>query len=168
MRVLEIGTGSGCIAISIAHAIKACHVTAIDCSSDAIVVAQQNATLNGVDERIAFHCLEYQEQAGIDGTFHCIVSNPPYISVSEYAQLSREVKDYEPSVALADGGDGLKYYRLIASGGKKLLIDNGFVMVEHAYDQSADVQRIFREQEWKEIRAIKDYSGNFRCVFAAK
>ncbi|MFA6542651.1 MAG: peptide chain release factor N(5)-glutamine methyltransferase, partial [Bacteroidota bacterium] len=101
VRVLEIGTGSGCIAISIAHAIKACHVTAIDCSSDAIIVARQNATLNGVDERIAFHCLEYQEQAGIDGTFHCIVSNPPYISVNEYSQLSREVKDFEPSVALA-------------------------------------------------------------------
>ncbi len=167
IRVLEIGTGSGCIAISLAKRVTACHVTAIDSSNDAIDVAGHNATLNGVDDRITFECAEYPEYTAIDGTFHCIVSNPPYISVSEYSQLSREVKDFEPAVALADGGDGLKYYRLIASNGMKLLLENGFVMVEHAYNQSVDVQKIFEEQGWKEIRAIKDYSGNARCVFAA-
>ncbi|MHB1050830.1 MAG: peptide chain release factor N(5)-glutamine methyltransferase [Bacteroidota bacterium] len=168
VRVMEIGTGSGCIAISIAHGKQSSHVTAIDSSSEAIDVARENAALNGVSERITFECVQYQENTAIDGTFHCIVSNPPYISETEYSRLPRDVKEYEPSVALADGGDGLKYYRLIAANGKKLLTENGFVIVEHAYDQSGDVQTIFSEQGWREIRAIKDYSGNFRCVFAAK
>jgi release factor glutamine methyltransferase len=168
VRVMEIGTGSGCIAVSIAHGMQTVHVTAIDSSSDAIDVARENAELNGVSERITFDCVQYQENSAMEGTYHCIVSNPPYISKMEFSRLPRDVKEYEPTVALADGGDGLTYYRLIASGGKKLLIENGFVMVEHAYDQSADVQKIFNEQGWKEIRAIKDYSGNFRCVFATR
>lgn len=168
VRVLEIGTGSGCIAVSIAHGKKSSHVTAIDISSDAIDVAQENATLNGVADRITFHCTEYQENTAMDGTFHCIVSNPPYISLTEFTRLPREVKEHEPSAALADGGDGLKFYRLIASKGLKLLHENGFVMVEHAFDQSGDVQKIFSVHGWKEIRAIKDYSGNFRCVLASR
>ena len=168
VRVLEIGTGSGCLAAGIAHGKKNSHVTAIDSSGDAIDVAQENATLNGVSDRITFRCTEYSENTAIDGTFHCIVSNPPYISESEFSRLPREVKEFEPTVALAAGGDGLKYYRLMAANGKQLLTENGFVIVEHAYDQSGDVQTIFSEQGWREIRAIKDYSGNFRCVFAAK
>lgn len=166
-RVLDIGTGSGCIAVSIAHGLPQSAVTAIDISADAVDVAKENAERNGVAGRIEFFCRDAASCDTMNGPFHCIVSNPPYISETEFALLAGEVKDHEPAVALADGGDGLKYFRLIATDGKQLLTENGFVIVEHAYDQSGDVQKIFSDQRWKEIRAIKDYSGNFRCVFAA-
>lgn len=168
VQVLDIGTGSGCIAVGIAQGYRSSTVTAIDCSMDAIDVARQNAALNNVDRNIKFLCAEFSKTTAVDGAYHCIVSNPPYISEPEFARLPREVRDFEPTVALADGGDGLKFYRLIASAGAAMLHDGGFVVVEHAYDQSEDVRRIFGGHGWKDIRAIKDYAGHDRCVFAAK
>ena len=156
--------------MSLAKLISNVHVTSIDVSNDALEVAKANAERNGVTGRISFiqkDILDGQWTELGEG-FHILVSNPPYISVSEYAQLDVEVKNFEPNIALADNGDGLKFYRYFAEHGKEMLIHNGFIAVEHAYNQSDDVQEIFHDHGWSKTTAIKDYGGHFRCVIAER
>jgi len=170
IRILEIGTGSGCIAVSLAKLQSNVRVVALDKSEAAVAVAVENAKRNKVSEKIPFECKDFLtlNENLITEKFHCIVSNPPYISNEEYQQLPKEVKDFEPKNALADGNDGLTFYKAIAEKGKSLLLEKGFVAVEHAYNQSEDVQKIFQQNGWKNIQVIKDYGGNFRCVLAEK
>ena len=109
----------------------------------------------------------YLHDAGIQafgGPFHIVVSNPPYISEKEFALLNPEVRQYEPREALADGGDGLSFYRTLASRGNDLLTPGGVLFAEHAYDQSEDVIRIFTSAGWKSVEPFKDYSGQWRGV----
>ena len=163
-KILEIGTGSGCIAVSLAKLAPNTLLTAIDISSDALEVAKENAKRNTVE--ITFLKKDFLSEDIAAQKFHCIISNPPYISNEEYQQLPKEVKDFEPKTALADGGDGLTFYKAIAQRGKSLVMNNGFVAVEHAYNQSENVKKIFQQSDWKNIQAIKDYGGNFRVVIA--
>jgi release factor glutamine methyltransferase len=168
VQILEIGTGSGCIAISLAKLLPNLIATATDFSSDALEVAKTNAERNGVIGRVQFLQSDFLTEVSFPKKFHCIVSNPPYISNDEYQQLAPDVKDFEPKLALADGSDGLTFYKAIAQKAKSLLGDNGFVAVEHAYNQSENVQNIFQEDGWKNIQAVKDYGGNFRLVLTEK
>ena len=168
VQILEIGTGSGCIAISLSKLIPNAVVTATDLFSDAVEVAKTNAERNGVLEKVKFLQGDALSDVSFPQKFHCVVSNPPYISNEEYILLPSEVKNFEPKTALADGSDGLTFYKAIAQKTKSLLVENGFVAVEHAYNQSEIVQRIFKENGWSNIAAIKDYGGNFRCVVAEK
>ncbi len=166
LSVLDIGTGSGCIGISIAALLTSASVTAIDISDDALLVAKDNAISNNVIGRL--HIIKkdiLQIDSADTAHYHAILSNPPYISTKEFAQLSKEVKDFEPSDALADGGDGLKYFRSIAQFAKDSLIENGIVGVEHAFDQSEEVQRIFSDAGFSEPIVIKDYQGIQRHLF---
>lgn len=166
IETLDIGTGSGCIAVSMAKLHPAVTVTAIDLSAPALAVAQRNAERNGVTDRITFEQRDYREPSAPDRQFHCILSNPPYISSGEYSVLAQEVKDFEPSASLTDGGDGLSFFRLIAARSREMLVHRGFIIVEHAFDQSASVQAIFADHGWSDITSIKDYGGHFRCVMA--
>lgn len=166
VAILEVGTGSGCIAISLAKMLPIVTVMSIDRSEDALRVAAQNAEAHGVNDRITFQNKNFLTDSAFTQKYHCIVSNPPYISNEEYIQLEIEVREFEPKIALADDNDGLTFYHSIASRCKDALLKKGFVAVEHSYNQSEDVQRIFRENGWNYIKAIKDYNGNFRCVIA--
>lgn len=166
LHILEIGTGSGCIAISLAKMIPAASIVSIDCSEEALHIALANAEANGVAERITFIKKDFLLQKEFSQKFHCIISNPPYISNEEYLLLDVEVREFEPKNALADNNNGLTFYNSIANRCKENLLKNGFAAVEHAYNQSDDVQKIFAENNWKNIRAVKDYSGKFRCVIA--
>ncbi|MEW5798028.1 MAG: peptide chain release factor N(5)-glutamine methyltransferase [Bacteroidota bacterium] len=168
LRILDIGTGSGCIAVSLAKLLPNATVTAIDMSSEAIELASVNAGRNGVLEKISFLQKNFLTDHAGDQKFHCIVSNPPYISNREYGQLPTEVKEFEPTIALADGGDGLTFFKEIAEYAAQSLLSGGFVAVEHAFDQSESAQQIFQHAGLTNVSAIKDFGGHFRCVVADK
>ncbi len=170
ISILDIGTGSGCIAVSLAKTIPLSRIVAIDESSEALEVAKQNASQNSVAERIQFYQMDIFELdvKSFSQKFHCIISNPPYISKKEFQSISKEVRDFEPNFALTDEGDGLKFYPAIAQVAKDLLIENGIVGVEHAYNQSESVQKIFKDFGFKLIITLKDSQNILRHVFVSK
>jgi release factor glutamine methyltransferase len=170
LSMIDLGTGSGCIAVALAKMLPSAHVTAVDLSAEALAVAQQNAELNAVAERIPFRQADIMrlEQNDIPGPFHCIISNPPYISTKEFSDVSNDVKDFEPRAALTDESDGLTFYPAIARFAERSLSVGGCVCVEHAYDQSEHVQPIFQKAGFVEPQIIKDYQGIKRHLMYTK
>jgi release factor glutamine methyltransferase len=167
INILDLGTGSGCIAVSLAVKLPHASVTAVEISEGALVTAAKNAERNGVTDRITFLNGDIVGMARktFSKSFHCIVSNPPYISQTEIALVAPEVKDYEPLNALTDNENGLKFYPEIAQIAKEALTADGFVGVEHAFDQSARVRAIFSEAGFSDEVIVKDYQGIDRHVF---
>ncbi len=170
LSILDLGTGSGCIAVTLAKKLPNAQVTGIDISEGALRVAAANAELNGVQDRV--HFVPGDIMAVNPGQFaqpfHCIISNPPYISSAEFAQVAPEVKEFEPSIALTDNGNGLKFYPGIAHFAIAALADGGIVAVEHAFDQSAAVRSIFTDEGFSDPEVIKDYQGIERHVLYRK
>lgn len=166
VRILEIGTGSGCIAVALAAALPLVSVTSIDRSAGALELAQKNAEFHSLTDRIRFRHQDFLSDPSMDEKFDIIISNPPYISMHEYELLEPEVKNFEPKIALADGGDGLTFYKRMAKKGSGLLNPGGKIAVEHAFDQSATVQKIFHDAGWNKIESMKDFSGHDRYVTA--
>lgn len=162
--VLDIGTGSGNIAVSVAHYAKNTHVTAIDVSEDSLQVARLNSRQHHVEDRITFCRVDVFSSFEDLGKYDCILSNPPYVTQDEANTLSPEIIKYEPVVAVFDGGDGLKFFKRIAELGKTLLKKEGWVLVETAYNQGEVVRSIFAEAGYKNIQVYKDYGGNKRVV----
>ena len=164
--VLDLGTGSGCVAVSIAHRQKGCRVTATDVSPDALDVARQNAAAHGVDGRVAF--AQGDLFAAVDGErFDLVVSNPPYIARSELADLAPDVRDHEPRAALDGGPDGLAFYRRIAADVGRVLAPGGAVMVEVGWTQNDAVRELFAAQTGLTVGpSVKDGGGRFRVVMA--
>jgi release factor glutamine methyltransferase len=168
IRILDIGTGSGCIAVSCAKMIPASTVRAIDVSADALEVSKQNAEENNVSDRIEFTQLDvlkiHPEDFG--EKFHLVVSNPPYIPQHDFEKLELEIRDYEPKLSATDGSDGLSFYRFYSAALQSFLEPNGAIVVEYAYNQAEEVAAIFRTAGWKNIEMRKDYGENFRCLIA--
>ena len=162
IKILDIGTGSGCIAISLAFYIKNCYIEAVDISGDAINLAKHNAALNGVDNRITFILSDLFEDIG-NNKFDIIVSNPPYIEKKQIDNLQTEVKDYEPILALDGGADGLDFYRKIIGKAVYYLNNNGLLAFEIGYNQAKDVTCLM-EQNFSKIEVIKDLDKNDRVV----
>ena len=175
-RVLDMCTGSGCIAISL-YAMgkemkKDFFVTACDLSEDALMVAKKNnEDIAGGKVRLfqgdLFSALPIKEDKK-PMIFDMIVSNPPYIKSSVIADLMPEVKDHEPLMALDGCEDGLLFYRRIASEGKLHLRAGGFLIVEIGYDQGISVPEIFKAEGYEDIRVIRDFSGLDRVVCAKR
>lgn len=161
LTVLDLCTGSGAIAISIAKNIDKLMVSASDISDKALEIAKKNAEANNV--QVNFILSDMFEN--INAKFDCIVSNPPYIEDCIIKTLPKEVQN-EPYIALAGGEDGLKFYRIIAENAKKFLNDNGFVAVEIGYNQKDKVIQIFENEGYKNIYSKKDFGGNDRIVIA--
>ena len=159
-KVLDIGTGSGCIGISIEHFCKNADVTLLDISADALMIARKNAQRNDVDVKL-IQCDILNEIP--EGEYDIIVSNPPYIETEVIPTLQTEVKDFEPLSALDGGVDGLVFYRRIAEIGKRLLKDNGLLMFEIGYNQAKAVTEIMADYEG--VRCEKDLCGNDRIVY---
>jgi len=160
--ILDIGTGSGCVAVSLAYYMPECIVTAIDRMPEAIVIAQRNAKLNEVADRVRF--IESDLFKAIVGEkFDIIVSNPPYIRTDDIKELQREVRCFEPMEALDGGNDGLHFYRAIIKKAPGFLKEGGMLAFETGYDQAADVAELMSGC-FSDMRIYKDLSGINRVV----
>lgn len=178
INILDIGTGSGCIAVSLARYLPLVYVTATDISEDALAVAENNAQKHGVSDRIKFLCgslfealnndrnVDCEHLQGISTSrFNVIVSNPPYIETDLIKELFNEVKDYEPVIALDGGKDGLSFYRAIIEKAPEYLSDNGLLAFETGYCQAAEVAGILQKTVgFNNIEIIKDLQGIERVV----
>lgn len=158
-EILDIGTGSGAIAVSLAKYLSVSNISAIDISDGAIETAEKNASVNGVSVNfIKADIFEYKT----DKIFDCIVSNPPYIETREIDTLIRDVKDFEPLTALDGGYDGLEFYRKIAEISVTNLKSGGSVYLEHGYMQFASVKDILLEKGFTDVEKIYDLAGRVR------
>ncbi|MEA1974071.1 MAG: peptide chain release factor N(5)-glutamine methyltransferase [Bacillota bacterium] len=163
VRVLDIGTGSGAISISLAKYLKNSSIVSVDISIDAINVAKGNAKLNGVLDQIEFIQSDLFNNLTNDNKFDIIVSNPPYIRSEEIAKLQIEIKDYEPVLALDGGNDGLDFYRKITEESIRFLKKNGMLAYEIGFDQGEGVRRMLL-RKFNNIEVIKDYQHLDRMV----
>ena len=159
MHVLDMCTGSGCIAISMAL-LKGAKCTAVDYSSGALAVARKNAvSLNADVEFIQSDMFD-----GVYGLYDVILSNPPYIRTDVIDGLEPEVKVCEPMMALDGGADGLYFYRILAKKSPSYLKANGLLMMEIGFDQAEDVSGLLEENQFTDIRVIRDLAGLERVV----
>lgn len=163
-RVLDLGTGSGCILISLLADRPAARGVGADLSDAALAVARGNADRLGVADRARFVRSDWYH--GIAGGFDLIVSNPPYIGADEMAALQPEVRDHEPRMALTDGGDGLSAYRAIAAGARDHLTCSGHLMVEIGPTQGNAVAALFSAAGLRDIGLRRDLDGRDRVVLA--
>ncbi|NLO82566.1 MAG: peptide chain release factor N(5)-glutamine methyltransferase [Clostridiales bacterium] len=170
LRILDLGTGSGAIAVSLAVFIPGAHITAIDISSEALEVAKYNARLHGVEGRIAFL------EGDLFSPLHChpgmcpfdaVVFNPPYIPTGDIETLEAQVRDYEPRLALDGGADGLRFYSRLADDCVYWLKPGGLLAVEVGYGQSKVVKTIFQDTGYyQNIGTVRDLAGIERVVYA--
>ncbi|RKF15079.1 peptide chain release factor N(5)-glutamine methyltransferase [Roseovarius spongiae] len=162
-RVLDLGTGSGCIALSILHELPAARAVATDLSEAALAVARRNADRVGVADRVTF--LRSDWFSDVDGQFDLIVSNPPYIAAAEMPGLAPELR-HEPRMALTDGADGLSAYRALARGAGAHLASGGWVMLEIGHAQGADVTALLEAAGLRDVTILPDLDGRDRVVRA--
>ena len=161
-RILDVGTGSGAVAIALAHEKPDSRVTALDCSDAALEVARGNARRNRVEERCP--CVLGDLKALPQGPYDMIVSNPPYIPAQEWERLMPEVRDHEPRLALVGDGDGLEAYRKLAVQARHVLNPGGWLLVEAGIGQAADVAALFKAAGLSDIGQRDDYAGIPRVV----
>ncbi len=160
-EMLELGTGSGAIAIALACQDPDFRVTAVDISPAALQVARANAQRLEVDGQITFVESDLFEK--VSGTYSVICSNPPYIKRSERGKLAPEIA-FEPAIALDGGADGLDFYRRIFSQAAAFLEQPGFVVLEIGWDQAEDVRRLGEAAGFTWRETVKDYAGQDRVV----
>ncbi|MCT4542265.1 MAG: peptide chain release factor N(5)-glutamine methyltransferase [Vallitalea sp.] len=163
-NILEIGSGSGCIPISICNECENVRATSVDISIEAISVAKQNAVTNKVDDRISFIQSNLFEKVDNINNFELFISNPPYIKRNEIVSLMREVKDYEPIGALDGGEDGLYFYKQISKKVKELTNEKSYIFYEVGHDQSEEVKEILEYYGYTNINISKDLAGINRVV----
>lgn len=167
-HVADIGCGSGCIACAVATEVPTSEVWAVDISPDACALARENAEANGVEARV--HVLQGDLCAPIsrslDGAFHVIASNPPYIPDSVMAQLPAEVKDFEPELALAGGADGLDVFRRLLTEAQSKLMPSGALIVELHEECLEDAKRLAEQAGYAPVRIVADLAGKPRVLIA--
>ena len=166
LRLLDVGTGSGNIAVACAKFVPALHVVATDVNPVALDVARQNAEQHGVTDKI--ECVEWDMMrdppAPWRSSFNAVVSNPPYIPLAEWESLEPLIRDFEPQRALTDGGDGLTFHRRLASIALGLLDGRGPLLLEVADGQANEVRRIMKELGADPVTVIEDLSRVPRVV----
>ncbi len=164
LKILDLGTGTGCIIISLLSEYAEAQGVAIDINPDALETARENSVQNGVSERLRLLQGDWFKPLGPEDRFDIIVSNPPYISESDYKNLDKNVMDFDPVQALVGGKDGLACYQKIAAGFERYLSPGGALVLELGYGQEKDVLRMFSPKNKNEIKTFKDLSGIVRCI----
>ena len=166
-RILDVGTGSGCIAISIAHDWGEADITAIDISDRALEVARGNANRIGFADHIRF--LQGDLLAPVAGErFEIIASNPPYVPNTDRALISVEVREHEPHVALFGGHDGLEIYRRLIPAAHSALVPGGYLAFEFGFSQQPDIEALLTSAGFQEIEFIHDLQGIPRVACARR
>ncbi|MBQ2643291.1 MAG: peptide chain release factor N(5)-glutamine methyltransferase [Eubacterium sp.] len=164
MRILDMCTGTGCIAIALDKMCENAKVVASDISEEALALATENNEKLGAN--VEFVKSDLFDEIG--GLFDVIVSNPPYIKTDEIEELMEEVKVHDPRLALDGDVDGLKFYRIISASAISYLKIGGRIFYEIGYDQASDVKTILEGFGYTDIEVIKDLSGNDRVITATK
>ena len=161
MRILDLCTGSGCILLSLLRYSNDCVGIGSDLSEDALLVAQENASLLGIEAE--FVCSDLFEK--IDGKYEIIVSNPPYIRSGDISGLMEEVRDHDPMMALDGGDDGLSFYRRIIVQAGGYLHFGGMLFLEIGADQAQEVAEYMSEAGYRDVTVCKDLAGLDRVVY---
>ena len=162
-RILDLGTGSGCLAVTLSLETRGCEVFASDVSAAALGVARRNARTHGARVRFVRSDLL---GCFAKSSFDMIISNPPYVSEAEYAELSPQIRHYEPRAALLGGGDGLACIRKIAAAAGTALREGGFLLLEIGAGQAQSAESIVSENGFSDIRIETDIGGVERVVKA--
>ena len=165
-KILDIGTGSGAISIALAKELPESEVLGLDVSDDALKMAVENRELNNVSnlkflKSDVFQCVR-------EKNYDLIVSNPPYIPVEEYNELMPEVKEYEPRMALTDGGDGYYFYKKISEESVNYLKNGGYLAFEVGYNQGETVSQLMEKNGFQIIGRVADYGGIERVIIGRK
>ena len=176
LRIADIGTGSGCIAIALAHELRNAQFVATDISAAALEVARRNAARNGVAERIEFvernlldALLHESRVTNHESRFlHAVVSNPPYIARSDAATLAREVREHEPESALFGGETGTAMYAPLITQAAALLQPGGILVLELGYNSAEHVSRLLDASEWSDTAITNDLAGIKRVASARR
>lgn len=164
--ILDVGTGTGNIPITLAKNLNGIEITSIDVSEEAYKVAEENAIYNEVKNKINLLNTDINDYTS-DSKFDMIISNPPYVSKENYDNLSKDIH-YEPAVSITDFADGYKFYKIITKKSDSLLNKGGFLLCEMAQGQSEFIQKMFTEANFNEITVIKDYQNIDRVIVGRK
>jgi release factor glutamine methyltransferase len=164
LHFLDMGTGTGCIILSILSEIKGAKGIGVDLSSKALKVAKKNSNKMRLNERVKFVNKSLEDIHGYK--FDLIISNPPYIKTSDIKNLSDDVKRFEPKIALDGGKDGLDVIKKVIYKSRTILKKLGMLALEIGYGQYNKVSQILKEQNFKEELLVKDYRNNIRCILA--
>lgn len=162
LKVVDFGTGSGCILVALLHELPNATGLGVDLSFGALVTARANARDNRVGSRCHFALSRWAD--AVAGPFDLIVSNPPYIASGVIPSLDEEVREHDPMLALDGGPDGLEPYRILLSEAERLLAPGGLLAVEIGYDQAEAMSRLAWLHNLEILRIAPDLSGNPRCV----
>ncbi len=165
-KILDVGTGSGCIVISLLKERPKCTATAIDISKNAIIVAKTNAKLHQLENKINFMNIDIDKFKS--SNYDLIISNPPYINSIELNRLDDDIKFHEPMLALSGGFDGLRDLRKVIIKSKKLLKINGKLILEIGHRQKNQCLKILNENGYFINQVSKDLSGKDRCIVSTK
>lgn len=167
LRVADIGTGSGILAVSLALELKSPLLVATDVSAEALTIARGNAAAHGVASRIRFVETRYLD--GVAGPFDLVVSNPPYVRAAGGPALQPEVRDHEPAIALFGGDDGLRDIAAVVAAAAGTLSAGGTLVMEIGFDQAAEVSRLMASAgAFGEVRVRHDLQGHPRVVVATR
>ena len=162
-KILDVGTGSGCIAIALANELPEASVTGIDIDPNMLKLAQKNADLHKINN-IIFKQMDIQKEIPKE-SYNLIVSNPPYIPLNEISDLEKNIKDFEPHIALTDGADGLTFYRRLASVASKILHSNGYLIMEVGQgNHPQKALKLFKNNAFVSNKLIQDYNGDDRVL----
>lgn len=161
-RILDLGTGTGAIPVTLLAELPGARADATDISPEALQTALLNARENGVADRMEVVLASWFD--GVEGFFDLIISNPPYLLTSEINGLSPEVRDWDPHCALDGGEDGLGCYRAIAAGAREHLLPLGHIIVEIGVGQGGQVAEIFADKGFELVTADRDLAGHVRCL----
>jgi len=166
-RIVDVGTGSGAIAVSLAHHLFDARITATDLSMAAMDVALNNAALNAVADRIRFVGGDLLTPVA-DEQFEIVVSNPPYVAESDRTLLNVEVRDFEPSMALFSGAEGLEIYRRLIPQAFGALVEGGYLVLEIGYGQAEAIKVLMAEAGFADVAFTQDLQGIPRVVAARR
>ena len=168
LSILDVGTGSGCIVISLLHELKKARATATDISPHALEVARKNARRHSVSDRVTFTQADFLAPSTQSAAFSLIVSNPPYIPEGDIATLQREVRDHEPLTALVSGADGLDHIRALLRETPQVLHHSGYFIFEIGIGQGDAIEHLVDRAIWHLIEVRKDLQGIPRTVVLQK
>ncbi|MDO8886088.1 peptide chain release factor N(5)-glutamine methyltransferase [Candidatus Oleimmundimicrobium sp.] len=170
-KMVDLGTGSGAIALSIVYEMSNVFMFALDFSEKALNVARENAKLYGLNDKVKFICCDLFKDLdnGLKNKIDVIVSNPPYIPSGKINELQREIRDFEPLLALDGGPDGLKEYRRIIAEAPDYLKEDGYLILEIGENQADSVECLLNDSgKYDEVDISKDYAGIERIVAARR